>query len=99
MVALTTLAMAVGAAASVAGVVSAAGAKKDAKRQAEKQAIAAKEAAALEAPMQKQDPNFQLGTEDPLAKSRTGATRSGGGIKPSSAMTTGGVSASSVGGL
>lgn len=98
MVALTALAMAVGAAASVAGVVGANKAKRDAKKQAQRQETMAKEAAALEAPLQKEDPNFQLGTDDPTARSRTSATRSGGS-KPGSALTTGGLSASSVGGL
>lgn len=99
MVALTALAMAVGAAASVAGVVSANKAKQDAKKQTKKQETVAKEAAALEAPLQKEDPNFQLGTDDPTSRSRTSATRVGGGNKPGSALSTGGVSASSVGGL
>lgn len=98
MVALTALAMAVSAAASVAGVVSAENAKRDAKKQVKKQETAAKEAAALEAPLQKEDPNFQLGTDDPTARSRTSATRSVGS-KPGSTLTTGGLSASSVGGL
>lgn len=100
MVALTALAMAVGAAASVAGVVNANKAKNYAKKQAKKQETAAREAAALEAPLQKEDPNFQLGTDDPEARRRTSVVnRTGSGMKPGSALTTGGVSASSVGGL
>ena len=99
MAALTALAMALGAASSVAGVINANKARKDAKAQTAKNETAAKEAAALEAPIKNADPNFQLGTDDPASKRRTSATRTGSAVKPSSAMTTGGVSASAVGGL
>lgn len=99
MVALTALATALGAAASVAGVVSANQAKSEAKRQAKKQETAAKEAAALETPIKKDDPNFQLGTDDPNARRRTGATRGDTTIKPGTSLSTGGISASTVGGL
>ena len=100
MAALTAIAMMLGAAASVAGVVQSNNAAKSAKAQAAKQEQAAKNAAALETTATTTDPNVQLGTTDATAKSRTSATRLHPKvIKPGSAMATGGISASSVGGL
>lgn len=100
MAALTALAMAVGAAASVAGVVSQRKAAKDQKAEIERQKAAAKEAAALESTVSTSDAEFQLGTTDPTSSRRnSGSVKNANKLKPSSGMTTGGITASSVGGL
>lgn len=100
MAALTALAMAVGAAASVAGVVQQRKAAKDQRAEMDRQKAAAKEAAALEGTVDTSDAEFQLGTTDPTSPRRgSGAVKPAHWIKPTSGMATGGVTASSVGGL
>lgn len=90
----------VGAAAAVAGVVQSNKAVKQAQQTAAEQKTQAKNAASLETVAASTDANVQLGTDDPTAKRRTGAaTKTANSAKVTSGMTTGGISASSVGGL
>jgi len=99
MAALTALAMAVGAAASVAGVVQARNNTKDLKKETARQKQAAKEAAALESTADTADAEFQLGVNDPTSERRTKGSAKKKPAAVTSGMATGGISPSSVGGL
>ncbi len=89
----------IGAAASVAGVINATKARQEAAEQAKKQELTAKNAAALESTAESADANFQLGTDDPKKKTSTATATGKSSTKPTSGLSTGGISASSVGGL
>ena len=87
----------IGAASSIAGVVSANKARAEAAAQAAKQALEAKNAASLDSTTQNADANFVLGTADP--KKPTTTTKATTGKATTSTQKAGGISASSVGGL
>lgn len=88
----------IGAASSIAGVVSANKARAEAAAQAAKQALEAKNAASLDSTAQNADANFVLGTADPKKKPTT-TTKATTGKATTSTQKAGGISASSVGGL
>ena len=88
----------IGAASSIAGVMSAEKARKDAAAQAAQQELTAKNAAKLESTASASDAAFALGTNDPKKKSTT-ATKATTGTAATSTQKAGGISASSVGGL